>query len=251
MSLFINPAPNARVTSKFGKRVDPVTGKPYTAHKGIDLAKEGTVIVKASAAGVVLRAGAIGTYGQTVIIRHTIKGNRYDTVYAHLREGSIKVKVGESVKQGQHIATMGNTGKSTGQHLHFEVHEGAWLSGQPNAVDPEKYVNFEASNTVINSETLVGYLQSVGMSSNFSDRRIEAEKLGIKPYTGTAQQNILLLAKLKEREVKHTSLVPFLESRGKDSSFKARAVLAKELGMKNYRGTVEQNTALLNILQGE
>lgn len=138
MSNFIHPCPGAKITSPFGKRI--ISGKPEW-HQGIDLAKTGTVKVLAAAAGTIIRAGVLGTYGNVVIIQHTINGIRMDTTYAHLRDGSLKVKKGDKVKQGQVIGLMGNTGRSYGQHLHFEIHYGPWLTGQPNAIDPWPYIN--------------------------------------------------------------------------------------------------------------
>lgn len=131
MTNFINPAPGARFTSAFGDRT--LKGK-REKHYGIDLAQSGKVPILASAAGTVIRAGVLSTYGKVVFIQHSINGKPYDTVYAHLSE--IHVKLGDKVKQGQAIGLMGNTGRSYGQHLHFEIHDGPWVTGRPNAVDP-------------------------------------------------------------------------------------------------------------------
>lgn len=132
MVTFIKPA-DGRLTSHFGRRLHPID-KVMKGHSGIDIAKSGNVPVVASADGVVTRVGALGTYGNVVMIKHDIFGQVYETNYAHLH--SWDVKVGQKVKQGQRIARMGNTGNSTGQHVHFEIHKGRWASGQPNAVDP-------------------------------------------------------------------------------------------------------------------
>jgi len=137
---FIKPC-EGRLTSHFGWRT--IHGKREW-HQGVDLAQAGNVKILASAGGEVIRVGALGTYGYIVIIKHMINGKRMDTLYAHLKT-SILVKVGHKVEQGQQIAWMGNTdggsGRSTGQHLHFEIHNGAWATGQPNAVDPMLYLN--------------------------------------------------------------------------------------------------------------
>lgn len=136
MSDFICPVKNARLTSKFGHRT--INGKKEW-HQGVDLASTGKVAIYAAADGEVIRSGPLSTYGNVVMIRHTINGKRMDTNYAHL--DSYNVKVGQKVKQGQPIGIMGNTGRSFGIHLHFEIHNGAWATGQPNAVDPMKYIS--------------------------------------------------------------------------------------------------------------
>lgn len=69
------------------------------------------------------------------MIVHTINGQTWETVYAHMRAGSHRVSVGQQVKQGQVTGIMGNTGHSTGQHLHFELHKGRWNINKTNAVD--------------------------------------------------------------------------------------------------------------------
>ena len=138
--MFIRPA-EGRISSPFGMRTHPVTGKPSTMHWGIDIAKAGNVPILAAADGTVSRVqkdGTFGTYGNLIMIVHKIGGKTYETVYAHLR--SYNVKVGQSVKAGQTIGMMGNTGGSTGQHLHFEVHTGRWNNKYSNAKNPVHYM---------------------------------------------------------------------------------------------------------------
>lgn len=109
-------------------------------HMGIDIASGGMVTIKAAAAGKVSRSWKHATLGECVMIVHNIKGQTYETVYAHMRVGSRKVKVGDRVTQGQALGLMGNTGRSTGQHLHFEIHKPRWNGTQSNAVNPLNYV---------------------------------------------------------------------------------------------------------------
>ena len=117
-----------RHTSGFGYRYDPKTGSRRW-HKGHDLAgARGTAIV-ATGDGVVTFAGRQGGYGKLVKIRH-IRG--FQTYYAHLNR--IRVKLGQRVSRGEKIGDMGNTGRSTGVHLHYEVR----ING--NAVNPSKYM---------------------------------------------------------------------------------------------------------------
>ncbi len=122
------PAKSGWISSHFGQRTDPFNGK-LVFHKGIDIAgKEGTEVI-AVAAGVVTWSGKRSGYGNLVEVTH---GNGYATRYGHNKENL--VKLGDTVKKGQLIATMGSTGRSTGPHVHFEVlYEG-------KAVDPMKYV---------------------------------------------------------------------------------------------------------------
>ncbi|BAM46363.1 M23 family metallopeptidase [Amphibacillus xylanus] len=137
---FIWPTNTKRVTSPYGPRRHPITGKTGSMHHGIDIAESGTRPIYASAAGIVSRSYLSASYGEVIFIRHDINGNAWETVYAHMRSGSRSVKVGDRVKQGQTIGTMGNTGQSTGQHLHFELHKGFWNINKTNGVDPQKFL---------------------------------------------------------------------------------------------------------------
>lgn len=126
------PVVSGWISSKYGKRADPFTGK-QEMHKGVDVAgKEGSEVI-AVASGVVTWAGKRYGYGDLVEIDH---GNGYVTRYGHNKEH--KVKVGDTVKKGQVIALMGSTGRSTGPHVHFEVIQDG------KTVDPQKYIT--ASN---------------------------------------------------------------------------------------------------------
>lgn len=121
-------SPTAWLSSRFGMRTDPFTGR-LAFHKGIDLAGKVGSEVESVGAGVVTWAGARFGYGNMVEITH---GNGFVTRYGH--NSKILVKVGDTVKKGQAIALMGSTGRSTGPHVHVEV----YLNGR--AVDPLKYV---------------------------------------------------------------------------------------------------------------
>jgi murein DD-endopeptidase MepM/ murein hydrolase activator NlpD len=115
-------------TSNFGYRISPFTGR-REFHKGFDIAnRKGTPIV-ATADGVISFAGSKGLLGNTVIIDH---GHGMVTRYGHLDK--ITAKRGKPIKRGDKVATMGNTGRSTGPHVHYEIH----LNGIP--VNPEKYI---------------------------------------------------------------------------------------------------------------
>lgn len=111
----IFPIAGDYVGSSFGRRLDPIAGV-HAMHEGIDfVADQGTQVV-ASAGGVVVSAEYHPQYGNLIEIDH---GNDFSSRYAHLSK--IRVKIGQVVKRGQDIGASGNTGRSTGPHLHFEV----------------------------------------------------------------------------------------------------------------------------------
>ena len=109
------PVTSGWISSYFGKRTDPFTGKPAN-HTGIDFAGKSGADVVAVADGVVTWSSKRYGYGLMVEINH---GNGYTTRYAHNSENL--VAVGEEVKKGQVVARMGETGRATGPNLHFEV----------------------------------------------------------------------------------------------------------------------------------
>ena len=113
-----DPVPSRayRQTSGFGPRRDPF-GAGSRMHKGLDFAGAKGTPIHASASGRVVRASRFSGYGKTVDIDH---GGGFLTRYAHLN--SIDVKVGQEVSRGERIGGMGTTGRSTGVHLHYEVH---------------------------------------------------------------------------------------------------------------------------------
>ncbi|HUV50747.1 MAG TPA: M23 family metallopeptidase [Anaerolineae bacterium] len=116
------------ISSRFGYRVSPFTGL-REFHKGLDIATRMGTPVIATADGAVTFADRKGLLGKVIIIDH---GHGMVTRYAHLQK--ILKKPGESVKRGETIALVGNTGRTTGPHLHYEVH----LNGIP--FNPETYI---------------------------------------------------------------------------------------------------------------
>ena len=125
-----------KITSEFGFRKLPVNGAS-TNHSGIDIGVPIGTPVKSIANGVVIAAnGGMRGYGNGIFIDHgIINGKRIVSEYGHL--SSFEVKVGNQVKQGQIIAKSGNTGISSGPHLHITIRE----NNIP--VNPKKYINFE------------------------------------------------------------------------------------------------------------
>ncbi len=116
------------LSSRFGYRVSPFTGEKEL-HKGIDVSTRLNAPVLAPADGIVAKAFTDRGYGRTLVISH---GYGVKTRYAHLQK--ILVQKGQHVKRGETIALVGNTGRSTGPHLHYEVH----LNGVP--VNPSRYI---------------------------------------------------------------------------------------------------------------
>lgn len=111
----IVPIDSARIGSTFGRRVDPIAGVG-AMHEGIDFVADVGTRVIASAGGVVTTAEFHPQYGNLIEIDH---GNDFSSRYAHLSKSL--VKAGQIVKRGQLVGVSGNTGRSTGPHLHFEV----------------------------------------------------------------------------------------------------------------------------------
>lgn len=169
-----NPS-NTSISSNFGLRTDPLNGKKNSGHSGIDIpgvlnvtnviaSKDGVVFKSTKTAGISCKDGGDtscgGGYGNQVVIQHA-DGNY--TLYGHLAEGSITVDVGDSVKQGQVIAKVGNSGKSTGAHLHFEVRVGG--DDQSSAQNPLNFISTtDTRPTSTNNQVLdwIGNMEGTG-----------------------------------------------------------------------------------------
>lgn len=104
-----------RTSSPYGMRKHPISGKT-SFHSGVDLAVEFATPVFSTANGTVVHAGRKGGYGRCVIIRHS---HGYSTLYGHL--AAYYTTAGKEVKKGDAIGFVGSTGRSTGNHLHYEV----------------------------------------------------------------------------------------------------------------------------------
>jgi murein DD-endopeptidase MepM/ murein hydrolase activator NlpD len=142
-----SPIKYNRISDKFGYRINPVSKKRHH-HSGIDMtAKKGTPIY-APADGVVEYAKSKGTYGKYLLVNHPFG---FKTAYGHLSK--FAVKTGDYISKGDLIGYVGNTGRSTGSHLHYEIrYLHKWLN-------PEKFLTW-SSNTydkVIASERLVDW----------------------------------------------------------------------------------------------
>ncbi|MEW6443214.1 MAG: M23 family metallopeptidase [bacterium] len=121
------PVPGT-VSSHFGPRLDPFSGYPEF-HKGIDIAAPRGTPVAAVADGIVLRSGWDGNHGKTVVLEHP---EGFATRYGHLDE--ILIHPGDPVARGDTIGTVGDTGRATGPHLHYEILR------DKQRIDPEPYL---------------------------------------------------------------------------------------------------------------
>ncbi len=119
-----------RLSSGFGYRIHPILGY-RRLHSGSDFAADRDTPILAAAAGRVVKAGSGGGYGNLVILDH---GSGLQTYYAHQCDGCLRVGVGDLVAAGQRVGGVGTTGRSTGNHLHFEVRR----DGTP--VDPVDFL---------------------------------------------------------------------------------------------------------------
>ncbi|APO47935.1 hypothetical protein BS614_30605 [Paenibacillus xylanexedens] len=127
--IFSMPISGGRISSSFGPRTHPITGEVGKLHAGVDFAVPQGTTVRAASGGVVIVAEWMSGYGNAVIIDH---GGGLWTLYAH--NSSLSVSKGDTVSRGDKISESGNTGNSTGPHLHFEVRE----NGTP--VNPMNYL---------------------------------------------------------------------------------------------------------------
>lgn len=119
-----------RITSSFGIRSNPFFGEKRETHKGLDISARHGSPVRCTADGKVVFAGYKGDYGKLVIISH---GDDYETLYGHLSE--ILVKEGQEVKANTFIGKVGSTGRSSGPHLHYEIHK------NDKKINPKTFIN--------------------------------------------------------------------------------------------------------------
>lgn len=123
---------HGNITSTFGQRENPFTNANVERHKGLDIKGPKGSLVKATANGKVEFTGRKGGFGNCIVIKH---GNGFETLYGHLSK--ILVSEGQSIEIGENIGKIGSTGRSTGPHLHYEVHK----NGKP--INPRGFLNLE------------------------------------------------------------------------------------------------------------
>ncbi len=116
------------ITSRFGGRLDPINGQP-AFHSGVDIRNNPGAKIVAPAGGFVVASGYDNGHGNFIVVDH---GNRFQTSYFHLQKGF--VKTGDAVTRGQGIGLVGNSGRSTGAHLHYEI------KYRDKLIDPVKFI---------------------------------------------------------------------------------------------------------------
>ena len=126
------------ISSEFGIRRNPFGGYSYETHEGTDFVGPYGMPIVATADGIVGRAEYYGGYGKTVTIKH---GYGYETLYAHMSE--IAAESGARVKRGDVIGYLGNTGRSTGPHLHY----GVYYKG--DAINPRRVMKIDQDKTAV------------------------------------------------------------------------------------------------------
>lgn len=120
------------ITSGYGHRENPFTGENVESHKGLDIRGRYGEIVKSTASGRVIFAGRRGGYGNCIVIDH---GNGFETYYGHLSR--ILVKEDQKINAGDKIGKIGSTGRSTGPHLHYEIHKNGKI------INPRSFLTLE------------------------------------------------------------------------------------------------------------
>ena len=157
-TLLQRPLGNAKVSSSFGMRLHPILGYKIQ-HNGIDFAAKTGTPIPAGADGVIVKIGRNGGYGKYIKIKHN---ETYSTAYGHLDSFSSDLHTGSYVKKGEIIGYVGNTGRSTGPHLHYEVLK----SGKP--VTPLK--TYTIPQRVLKNETLTQFKKKKAEIDDFMSK---------------------------------------------------------------------------------
>ncbi len=165
---------NSVVTSKFGERTHPITGVKKM-HTGVDLGTYGTVghDVHVLADGVVIKVDVQRSrenpkgYGQYIIVQHA---GGYESRYAHLELDGVSVQVGDYVYENDVIAKSGNTGASTGPHLHLEISKGD-ITNRENRIDPASITDLQHLVSPDNNNYDGGVLNEVIIQEKFTPKQ--------------------------------------------------------------------------------
>jgi murein DD-endopeptidase MepM/ murein hydrolase activator NlpD len=184
--------------------VTDLYGTRHGHHKGIDIAGNFKTPIHSVDKGVVTKSYYSGSYGHVVFIKHD---NNLETVYAHLNKRN--VKEGQVVKQGEIIGLMGNTGDSSGVHLHFEIHKEKWTYEKDNAVDPvlalgeaavgQPVLAMAKKGNEVTMETIakLRLTDDINISNQAENVNAESEKID-------GQNSLAAVPLSKEQQVKHT-----------------------------------------------
>lgn len=180
------------------------------------------------------------SYGNCVKIDH---GNGYCTLYAHMLKG-LSVKNGDSVKKGQKLGYMSDSGNAYGGHLHFEV----WKNG--TRINPTEYLDKDLFTEQVNKSTEELANEVIqGLWGNGQERK---DRLGSRYGEVQARVNEILAPKvnyLSNTTYTGVSIVDALKEIGVDSSYQYRTRLAEVNDISDYHGTAEQNTRMLELLK--
>lgn len=180
------------------------------------------------------------SYGNCVKIDH---GNGYCTLYAHMLKG-LSVKNGDSVKKGQKLGYMSDSGNAYGGHLHFEV----WKNG--TRINPTEYLDKDLFTEQVNKSTEELANEVIqGLWGNGQERK---DRLGSRYAEVQSRVNEMLAPKvnyLSNTTYTGVSIVDALKEIGVDSSYQYRAKLAEVNDISDYRGSAEQNTRMLELLK--
>ncbi|GAB5389969.1 MAG: hypothetical protein Alpg2KO_29370 [Alphaproteobacteria bacterium] len=171
-TLLITPVKGLRISSRFGPRWHPIL-RQRRMHKGVDYAGPRGTPILAAGDGVIELAGRRGSFGNYIRIKHN---SEFKTAYAHLQRIKGGVRPGTRVRQGQVIGYLGTTGRSTGPHLHYEVHR------KGKAVDPLK---LRLPRAVALSRTdLRSFRQHI---AEIDSQRVALEKLNLPDASAVAE----------------------------------------------------------------
>ncbi len=208
------------------------------------------------------------TYGNFIKIKH---GNNIQTLYAHLKYGSIKVKQGDYVKKGQVIGTMGNTGRAFGVHLHFEVrdynenrknpYDYLWETDNSPTVTTTKNENITVQEVQVSNtkETNDSNQQEAETSENTEEiknnEEVAAEVITSEETEEIIQEEIMEedlnkdFTLFENSAYKYMSLVDALDEIYVNNDYEYRTKLALKNGIDNYTGSKIQNLKLLQLLK--
>lgn len=234
------PTEGSKITSTFGSRVHPITGL-IKLHAGVDIGVPIGTPVYAAKSGKVIFADFLGNAGNAIMIQHD---GGMETRYYHLNK--VKVESGQTVKAGEEIAESGNTGGSTGPHLHFEVR----VNGEP--VNPLVYFGYEESSDILVYRPLdipvllewLGKRNSMLATKEILTMIDDAAKAqGIDPYlliaiTGAEQSFVPKSNKYADKIVKNPWNVfgSWKEGKGAELTTKDAAIIAAKTIVKLSRG---------------